>query len=74
MTINSAQRLQRETTQCQAINEQNARTMVGSADVPTQIIDPTQRREDVRLHAHGVRLRLNKIGPKTWNFLSEGRE
>jgi hypothetical protein len=47
MTINSAQRLQREATQSQAVNGHSARDMADSGLVPTQILAPTQRVEDV---------------------------
>ncbi|KAG0648557.1 DNA repair rad9 [Hyphodiscus hymeniophilus] len=48
MTINSVQRLQREAAQSQIINDHATRATAGPGDTPTQIIDPTQRREEVR--------------------------
>jgi hypothetical protein len=52
MTMNSAQRLQREATQSQAVNS-NARVSARSGGdaglIPTQILEPTQRVSQVRL-------------------------
>ena len=49
MTMNSAQRLQHGATQSEAVNGHGARDMADSGLVPTQIIAPTQRREEVYL-------------------------
>jgi hypothetical protein len=52
MTMNSAQHLQREATQSQAVNS-NARVSARSGGdaglIPTQILEPTQRVSQVRL-------------------------
>jgi hypothetical protein len=58
MTISSAQRLQREASQSQAVNGNSARDTAHSGTIPTQIIDPTQRREDVGSWKFSMRLKL----------------
>ena len=52
MTMNSAQRLQREATQSQAVNTHarvGARSRGDAGLTPTQILEPTQRVSQVRL-------------------------
>ena len=52
MTMNSAQRLQREATQSQAVNSHARPTGRAGAEVgpiPTQVLEPTQRVSQVGL-------------------------
>jgi hypothetical protein len=65
MTMNSAQHLEREETQSQALNgEGSARNGVDSRTVPTQVLPPTQRIGDVRPCYFTARFKLINQGPK----------
>ena len=74
MTINSAQRLQREATESQGVNGKAARGTAAPSELPTQVIDPTQRREDVCSHGIATKLKLIIPGPKIWIVLKDSRD
>ena len=72
--MNSAQRLQREATQSQAVSGHGARDMADSGLDPTQILAPTQRIEDVCPLNFRGRFKLINQGPKIGNVrLNAGR-
>ena len=65
LTMNSAQRLQREETQSQALNsEGSAQNEPESRTIPTQILPPTQRIGDVSPRYFQQRSKLTNQGPK----------